>query len=101
MDIFILELISNRLTVPVKIDGRQEQEENIGALSCIYTRVGHARGYEYSIFKKKMRSWVAWCFMEVFILIVMSYLLTEPVKIDGREQHEETRSLLKSGNHAI
>ena len=32
MDIFILELVSNRLTVPVKIDGRQEQEENIGAI---------------------------------------------------------------------
>ena len=32
MDIFILELVSNRLTVPVKIGRRQEQEENIGAI---------------------------------------------------------------------
>ena len=27
MDIFILELVSNQLTVSVKIDGRQQQEE--------------------------------------------------------------------------
>ena len=33
MDIFILELVSNQLTVPVKIDGRQQQEEtSISAL---------------------------------------------------------------------
>ena len=32
MDMFILELVSNQLTIPVKIDGRQEQEENIGAI---------------------------------------------------------------------
>ena len=38
--------------------------------------------------------------METFILIVMSNLLTVPVKIDGRQQHEETRSLLKIGDHA-
>ena len=36
MDIFILELVSNQLTVPVKIDGRQEQEET-SALN-VYTR---------------------------------------------------------------
>ena len=39
MDIVILELVSNRLTVPLKIDGRQEQEENIGAI------LTHAREY--------------------------------------------------------
>ena len=37
--------------------------------------------------------------MEAFILIVMSNLLTVLVKIDGRQQHEETRSLLKTGDH--
>ena len=50
MDIFILELVSNRLTVPVKIDGRQEQDENIRAID-VYTRRTCA-GYKYSIFKK-------------------------------------------------
>ena len=97
MDIFILELVSNQLNVPVKIDGRQEQEENFDAIEpgSMYTHVGHTRDYKYSIFKTKMRSWVAWCFMEAFILIV----LTVPVKIDGRQQHEETRSLLKPGTN--
>ena len=89
-----------QVTVPVKIDGRQEQEENIGAFEpgSMYTHVGHARYYKYSIFNKNMRSWVAWCFMEAFILIVMSNcnLLTVLVKIDGRQQHEETRSLLNN-----
>ena len=99
MDIFILELVSNQLTVPVKIDGRQQQEENIGTIA-MYTHVGHARDYKCSIYKKQTRSWVAWCFMETFILIVMSNPLTVPVKIDGRQQHEETRSLLKIGDHA-
>ena len=98
MDIFILELVSNQLTVPVKIDRGQEQEENIGAIEpgsmYIYTRRTCTGLYKYCIFKNKMRSWVAWCFMEAFILIVMSILLTVPVKIDGRQQHEETRSLL-------
>ena len=32
MDVFILELVSNQLTVPVKIDGRQEQEETSALL---------------------------------------------------------------------
>ena len=103
MDIFILEVVSNRLTVPVKIDGRQQQEENIGAIepgSMYSTHVGHTRNYKCSISKKQMRSWVAWYYMETFILIVMSNLLTVPVKIDGRQQHEETRSLLKTGDHA-
>ena len=40
-----------------------------------------------------MRSWVAWCFMETFTLLVMSKILTVSVKIDGRQQYEETRSL--------
>jgi hypothetical protein len=55
MDIFILELVSNQLTVPVKIDRGQEQEENIGAIEpgSMYTHVGHARDYKCSIFKKK------------------------------------------------
>ena len=45
MNIFILKLVSNQLTVPVRIDGRQEQEENIGAIEpgSMYTHVGHAR----------------------------------------------------------
>ena len=38
--------------------------------------------------------------MKTFILIVMSNLLTVPVKIDGRQQHEETRPLLKTGDNA-
>ena len=38
IDIFILELVSNQLTVPVKIDGRQEQEET------------SAREYIYNIY---------------------------------------------------
>ena len=32
MDIFILELISNQLTVLVKIDGRQQQKETSALL---------------------------------------------------------------------
>ena len=41
MDIFILELVSNQLTVPVKIDRRQQQEETSALLKsghqCIHT----------------------------------------------------------------
>ena len=40
MDIFILELVSNHLTVPVKIDVRQEQDEKSALLKtgdqCIH-----------------------------------------------------------------
>ena len=39
--------------------------------------------------------------METFILIVMSNQLTAPVGIDGRQQDEETRSLLKTGDQCI
>ena len=44
MDIFILKLVSNHLTVPVKIDGRQQQEEKSALLKTedqsyyVYTR---------------------------------------------------------------
>ena len=52
VDIFILELVSNRLTVPVKIDGRQEQDENIRAID-VYARIGHAQDTStVYIFKK-------------------------------------------------
>ena len=58
MDMFILELVSNQLTVPVKIDGRQEQEDTSALLKtgdqC--THVGHAPDYKCSISKKQMRS---------------------------------------------
>ena len=85
----ILVLASNQSTVPMKIDGRQQQEETSALLKtgdqC--THVEHARHYKCSISKKQMRSWVAWCFMETFILIVMSNLL--PVKIAGRQQHKD------------
>ena len=62
MDIFILELVSNRLTVPVKIDERQEQEENIGAIEqgSMYTHVGHARDYKYSIYYQEKKSEAGW-----------------------------------------
>ena len=51
MDIFILKLVSNHLTVPVKIDGRQQQEEKSALLKTgDHTRVGHVRDYKCSIF---------------------------------------------------
>ena len=43
MDIFILKLVSNQLTIPVKIDRRQQQEETSENRGSMYTRVGHAR----------------------------------------------------------
>ena len=39
--------------------------------------------------------------METLVLIVMSNLLTTPMRIDGRQQREETRSLVKTGDHAM
>ena len=80
MDIFILELVSNQLTVPVKIDGRQEQAgRNIGAIekqgsmyNYIYTHVGHACAGILVQYLAKL-SWVSWCFMKTLI-IVMSNL---------------------------
>ena len=73
MDIFILELVSNQLTVPVKIYGRQQQEETCAIR--IYTRRTCAGLQVHIYLQGKMRSWVACCFMETFILIVMSNLL--------------------------
>ena len=85
MDIFILELVSNQLTVPVKIDGRQQQEEtSISALLDQSHRTCARLQVQY-LQEKKMRSWLACCFM------VMFYLLATPVRIDGRQQHKETR----------
>ena len=88
MDVFILELVSNRLTVPVKIDGRQEQDENIRAID-VYARIGHARDTSTVSSRKQMRSWVAWCLVDVFILELVSNRLTVPVKIDGRQEQDE------------
>ena len=36
--------------------------------------------------------------MDIFILELVSNHLTAPVKIDGMQQHEETRSLLRIGD---
>ena len=36
--------------------------------------------------------------MDIFILELVSNHLTVPVKIDGMQQHEETRSLLRIGD---
>ena len=77
MDIFILALVSNQLTIPVKIDRRQQQEETSALLKkrgSMYTHVEHACA-------GILRSWVSWCFMKTLLLIVMS----APVRIDGRQ----------------
>ena len=39
--------------------------------------------------------------MDIFILELVSNQLIVPVKIDGRQQHEERRSLLKTGDQCI
>ena len=70
MNIFIY----NQLTVPVKIDRRQQQEDTSALL-----KTGNRRpcaGLQVQ--------WVSWCFMETLLLIVMSNLLIVPVRIDGR-----------------
>ena len=47
---------------------------------------------------ENLRSWVALCLMDIFILALVSNQLTIPVKIDRRQQQEETSALLKSGD---
>ena len=66
-------LISNQLTVPVKIDGRQQQEETSAlSIEAYNTHAGQAWDYKCSIFKENLQSWVARCLMDIFILVVIS-----------------------------
>ena len=91
METFILIVMSNLLTVPVKIDGRQQHEETRSLIEnrrpC--TRIiGQARDFECRALMEHLRSWVALCLMDVFILELVSNQLTVPVKIDGRQEQE-------------
>ena len=48
-----------------------------------------------------MGSWEAWCFLYKLILVyilLVSNQSTVPVKIDGRQQQEETSALLITGD---
>ena len=78
MDIFILELVSNRLTVPVKIDGRQEQEETSELLKsgdqCIHVCTGVAKLGVVVFYEDTPPN----CNVQS--------VLTAPVRIDGRYQ---------------
>ena len=88
MDIFILELVSNHLTVPVKIDGMQQHEETRSLLR-IGDQLRASAGFLCRAFMEHLRSWVALCLMDIFILELVSNHLTVPVKIDGMQQHEK------------
>ena len=87
MEAFIL---SNLLTV--KIDGRQQHEETRSLLKTGDQCTGQARNFE---FRENLRSWMALCAMDMFIPELVSNQLTVPVKIDGRQQQEDTSALLK------
>ena len=87
MDIFILELVSNQLTVPVKIDGRQQQEETSALL---ITGDQDSARFQVPNLRGNMRSCMVWCYMEMFILYS-----TVPVKIDGRLLREEVASTIE------
>ena len=71
MDIFTLELVPNQLTVPVKIDGRQQQNETSRAIEKpginAYTRRTSV-GFRVPYLQGNLRSWVAWCLMDIFTL---------------------------------
>ena len=81
--------MSNQLTVPVKIDGRQLTAGlKIGAIENRESTRGITNAVSS---EEKMRSWVAWYFMKIFILIVMSNQLPAPVTINGRKKNRRYR----------
>ena len=49
----------------------------------------------------QMRSWEAWCFLYIQTHSSTTNQSTVPVKIDGRQQQEETLALLKTGHQCI
>ena len=93
MEIFI----ESWLTASVKIDRRLQQEESRALWNqmCTYRTCA---GFQVSYLHGKMRSWEAWCFWYKLILVLVSNQLTVPVKIDGRQEQEETSALLKTGD---
>ena len=46
--------------------------------------------------KEKMRSREAWCFLYELILVLVSNQSIVPVKIDGRQQQEETSGTIEN-----
>ena len=64
--------------------------------TIIYLHVQGGISGDVYIFMENVRSWVALCLMDIFILELVSNQLTVPVKIDGRQQQEETSALLKT-----
>ena len=78
----------------MKIDGRQQQDETSALLKpgiTVYTRRTRA-GLQVQYLQGKMRSWVAWCFVDIFILELVSNQLTVPVKIGGRSKTARTNA---------
>ena len=94
MKTFVLIVMSNLLNVPVKIDGRQQHVHYIeNRRPCT-----QARDLECRAFTENLRSWVALCLMDIFIIELVSNQLTVPVKIDGRQEQEENIGAIEPGS---
>ena len=93
MDILILELVSNQSNVPVKINGMQQHEETRSLLR-IGDQLRASAGFLVPCFHGTLAKLSG--VVPNVILELRSIQL--PVKIDGMQQHEETRSLLRIGD---
>ena len=97
MKAFILAVVFNLLTAPVRIDRRQQHEATRSLLKTgdqFYTRKDKSR-----VSSAVPASQLA----KLGGIVPYGYIhpRTVPVKIDWRQQQEETSALLKSGDQCI